>query len=133
MLVVGADADGRLGWNRIRNRFAGKGGAKLRDRELMSGIQDEFHLRVARGMRMDRGEVTGAAGASRKRTETDRDLGENMRLKSDNEQLRVANEQLRAQVADFQAQQALDAARSKARAEKREKARARPVSPAPGR
>lgn len=78
--LVMADRGGRLGWNRIRDRFADDGsGRPVRGRELMSRVQDVFHECVAAPWGLERGSQTGADGAARRREPIDREKAAEIR------------------------------------------------------
>ena len=74
--LIVADEQGRLGWNRIRNRFTVEGKT---GQLLMSGLQDNFHEAVGRKHGLERGEV----GSSREHAPVDRDLGIRIRVKEE--------------------------------------------------
>ena len=89
--LVMADRRGRLGWNRIRDRFADDGsGRPVRGRELMSRVQDVFHECVAAPWGLERGSQTGADGAVRRREPIDRDKAEEIRRKEHHVSTHVA-------------------------------------------
>ena len=78
--LVMADRSGRLGWNRIRDRFADDGSSRpVRGRELMSRVQDVFHECVAAPWGLERGSQTGADGAARRREPIDREKAAEIR------------------------------------------------------
>ena len=107
--AIVADEQGRLGWNRVRNRFTveGKTG-KL----LMSGLQDNFHEAVGRKHGLERGEV----GSDREHAPVDRALG----LK-----IRVEEERNRSHQAKVQAGQTIAAVLERADDEAAERYRSR--------
>ncbi len=74
--LIVADEQGRLGWNRVRNRFTVKGKTGTL---LMSGLQDNFHEAVGRKHGLERGEV----GSSREHAPVDRDLGIRIRVEEE--------------------------------------------------
>ena len=85
--VVVADERGRLGWNRVRNRFTVKGKT---GQLLMSGLQDNFHAEVGRRFFLERGEV----GSNREHAPVDRELGIRIRVEEE-QRIRVEEEQQR--------------------------------------
>ena len=81
--VVVADERGRLGWNRVRNRFTVKGKT---GQLLMSGLQDNFHAEVGRRFFLERGEV----GSNREHAPVDRELGIRIRVEEEQQRERKA-------------------------------------------
>lgn len=74
--LIVADEQGRLGWNRVRNRFTVKGKT---GQLLMSGLQDNFHAAVGRKHGLERGEV----GSGREHAPVDRELGIRIRVEEE--------------------------------------------------
>ena len=101
--LIVADEQGRLGWNRVRNRFTveGKTG-KL----LMSGLQDNFHETVGQKHRLERGEV----GSGREHAPVDRELGIRIRVEEERNRTHVAKVQAGKRIAEVLAQADGDAA-----------------------
>ena len=96
--LVAADADDRLGWNRIRGGFATSPVGRGEHARGLSEMQDEFQLHVAKGFYLARGEAS--VGAGRKHEPIDRDRGLELRLDEE----RAAREQLQRQVRQLQEQ-----------------------------
>lgn len=90
--LIVADEQGRLGWNRVRNRFTveGKTG-KL----LMSGLQDNFHEAVGQKHKLDRGEV----GSDREHAPVDRELGVRIRVEEERKRTQDAKVQAGQRIA----------------------------------
>ena len=101
--LIVADEQGRLGWNRVRNRFTveGKTG-KL----LMSGLQDNFHEAVGQKHRLERGEV----GSGREHAPVDRELGIRIRVEEERNRTHVAKVQAGKRIAEVLARADGDAA-----------------------
>jgi len=101
--LIVADEQGRLGWNRVRNRFTveGKTG-KL----LMSGLQDNFHEAVGQKHRLERGEV----GSGREHAPVDRELGIRIRVEEERNRTHVAKVQAGQRIAEVLARADGDAA-----------------------
>ena len=91
--LIVADDQGRLGWNRVRNRFTveGKTG-KL----LMSGLQDNFHEAVGRKHGLERGEV----GSAREHAPVDRELGVRIRVEEERKRTQDAKVQAGHRIAE---------------------------------
>ena len=96
--LVAADAEDRIGWNRIRGQFATSPIGRGEHARGLSEMQDQYQLHVAQGFNLARGEVSGAAG--RKHEPIDRDRGFELRLDEE----RAAREQLQRQVRQLQEQ-----------------------------
>ncbi len=89
VLVVVADHRGRLGWNRVRERFADDGsGKKLRGPQLMSAMQDRFYEDVASRFGLQRGSNSGGDGSASKRQPIDREKGIQARIDEETTPLR---------------------------------------------
>ena len=101
--LIVADEQGRLGWNRVRNRFTveGKTG-KL----LMSGLQDNFHEAVGQKHRLERGEVD----SGREHAPVDRELGIRIRVEEERNRTHVAKVQAGKRIAEVLARADGDAA-----------------------
>ena len=81
--LVMADDRGRLGWNRIKATFTPDPARAYTRQELMSKVQDHFHAQVAEQWGLERGEKTGAAGATRRREPIDREKGLQLRVEEE--------------------------------------------------
>ena len=90
--LIVADEQGRLGWNRVRNRFTVKGKT---GQLLMSGLQDNFHAAVGRKYDLERGEV----GSAREHAPVDRDLGIRIRVEEERNRTRAAKVQAGQRIA----------------------------------
>jgi len=86
--MVVADEEGRLGWNRVRERFVPRDfkparGAKRRtlseSKRLMSGLQDVYYEEVGRKYGLGRGEV----GSDREHAPVDRAKGIQIRVEEE--------------------------------------------------
>ena len=91
--LIVADEQGRLGWNRIRNRFTVKGKTGTL---LMSGLQDNFHEAVGRKYDLERGEV----GSAREHAPVDRELGIRIRVEEERNRTRAAKVQAGQRIAE---------------------------------
>ena len=78
---VVANVQGRLGWNRIRERFGLTG--KERGPQLMSAMQDRYHRDVAAKHGLERGE----RGSKHQHEPIDRGRGFKMRLEEEREKV----------------------------------------------
>ena len=90
--LIVADEQGRLGWNRVRNRFTVKGKT---GQLLMSGLQDNFHAAVGRKYDLERGEV----GSAREHAPVDRELGIRIRVEEERNRTRAAKVQAGQRIA----------------------------------
>ena len=90
--LIVADEQGRLGWNRVRNRFTVKGKT---GQLLMSGLQDNFHEAVGRKHELERGEV----GSTREHAPVDRELGIRIRVEEERNRTRDAKVQAGQRIA----------------------------------
>ena len=78
VLIAAADEQGRLGWNRIRSRFASSPVGRHENARGLREMQTRFNAEVAAKYGMARGDSGGEA--PRRREEIDREKGLELRL-----------------------------------------------------
>ena len=100
VMAVVADDRGRLGWNRVREKFADDGsGKKFSGPKLMSAMQDRFYEEVASRFGLQRGSNSGGDGSASKRQPIDREKGIQARIDEETAPLRGELVRLQQEIA----------------------------------